>query len=234
MSGGIGSPALATESSNAPSSVAARTRTGPSGAPWVSALASRFESSCAMRPRSQRDRLGRARARPRSRGRARPARSSATTCSSTGAERLVGVAVQRQPAAEPAAREVQHVVDQPGHARDAALRSGRRSRLRLRRRAASRAAACAPASIEASGLRRSWPSTAMNCSRSSARLRARRAGPPRSPPAAPGRRGGSAIRSANSLNMPTVSGVFSRAGRGSMAHSVPKNAPSARRIGIEM
>ena len=29
-------------------------------------------------------------------------------------------------------------------------------------------AACAPPSIEASGLRRSWPSTAMNCSRSSA------------------------------------------------------------------
>ena len=36
-----------------------------------------------------------------------------------------------------------------------------------------------------------------------------------------------AISSANSLNMPIVSGVFSRAGLGSMAHSVPKKRPSA-------
>ena len=43
-----------------------------------------------------------------------------------------------------------------------------------------------------------------------------------------------AISSENSLNMPMVSGVFSRAGRGSMAHSVPKNVPSASMIGIEM
>jgi hypothetical protein len=36
------------------------------------------------------------------------------------------------------------------------------------------------------------------------------------------------------LNIPTTSGVFSRAGRGSIAHNVPKNAPLGRMIGIEI
>jgi hypothetical protein len=33
--------------------------------------------------------------------------------------------------------------------------------------------------------------------------------------------------------MPTVSGELTRLGRGSIAHSVPKNAPPGRRIGTE-
>ena len=91
----------------------------------------------------------------------------------------------------------------------------------------------APASIEASGLRRSWPSTAMNSSRSSAAWRsltsavslvASRSCASRWKP----------MRSAKSRNMPIVSGVFSLAGRGSIAQSVPKKAPLGRRIGIEM
>ena len=45
--------------------------------------------------------------------------------------------------------------------------------------------------------------------------------------------GWKAMRSANSLNMPIVSGVSSRAGLGSMAHK-PKKRPSARLIGTEM
>ena len=42
------------------------------------------------------------------------------------------------------------------------------------------------------------------------------------------------MSSANSSNMPIVSGVSTFAGRGSMAQRVPKNDPSARRIGTEM
>ena len=42
------------------------------------------------------------------------------------------------------------------------------------------------------------------------------------------------MRSANSRNMPTVSGLSSRAGRGSIAQSVPKKSPFERRIGIEI
>jgi hypothetical protein len=36
------------------------------------------------------------------------------------------------------------------------------------------------------------------------------------------------------LNIPMISGVFNRAGRGSIAQSVPKNAPLDRMIGTEM
>ena len=78
------------------------------------------------------------------------------------------VAVEHEPAAQPAAREVQHVVDQPGHPRDAARAS---APTMVDAPCSSSGVCCssrAPASIEASGLRRSWPSTAMNCSRSSA------------------------------------------------------------------
>ena len=42
------------------------------------------------------------------------------------------------------------------------------------------------------------------------------------------------MSSAKSLNVPTISGVLMRAGRGSMAHSVPKNSPSGSTMGIEM
>ena len=41
------------------------------------------------------------------------------------------------------------------------------------------------------------------------------------------------MRSANSLNMPTTSGLLTCAGFGSMAHRVPKNVPSGITMGIE-
>ena len=46
--------------------------------------------------------------------------SSATTCSRTGRERLRGVAVELEAGAEAAAGEVEDVVDEAGHAGDAA------------------------------------------------------------------------------------------------------------------
>jgi hypothetical protein len=89
-----------------------------------------------------------------------------------------------------------------------------------------------PAWIEASGLRRSCPSTAMNCSRSSAAWRSLSSSAWLS-----ARRSSLsmfwAIIWANSLNMPITCGFFSCAGLGSMAQSVPKNFPW-RKIGWEM
>ena len=143
------------------------TRTGASGAPCVSALPSRLESSCAMRARSQSTGSVESERRSRSPGpgrrravRRRPARS-------TGSERLVASRVEREAAAQAAAREIQHVVDQLGHARDAVLHQ-RDDASSPSRSSGVFCSSLAPASIEASGLRRSCPSTAMNCSRSSA------------------------------------------------------------------
>ena len=51
--GVIGSPELATDNSNVPSPVAARTTIGLFGNPWVMALPSRFEASWLMRCPSQ-------------------------------------------------------------------------------------------------------------------------------------------------------------------------------------
>jgi len=42
------------------------------------------------------------------------------------------------------------------------------------------------------------------------------------------------ISSANNLNIPVISGVFNRAGLGSIEQSVPKKRPSFRKIGIEI
>jgi hypothetical protein len=42
------------------------------------------------------------------------------------------------------------------------------------------------------------------------------------------------MRSANSRNICATSGRLRLAGRGSIAHSVPKKAPPGRTIGIEM
>ena len=77
-------------------------------------------SSWAMRARSQSTGLVRAISASIARS-GQAARSSATTCSRTGPSGSCGRAVQLQPAAEAAARKIQHVVDQPGHAIDAAL-----------------------------------------------------------------------------------------------------------------
>ena len=49
----MGSPALATDRVKRPAAVRASTRIGSSAEPWVRALASRFEKSCAMRAGSQ-------------------------------------------------------------------------------------------------------------------------------------------------------------------------------------
>ena len=222
ISGGIGVAALATDSSNTPSAIAARTRTGWSGAPWCSALPSRLDSSWPMRRRShaqrgQRGEVGldravgigwRAARRPPARASASAARSR-RRCSS-------------EPAAEAAAGEVEHVVDQP--AMRAALRraSGARSS-RARSSSGVRCSSCMPASIEASGLRRSWPSTAMNCSRSSAGLRARSAARPRWSPARSLRVEVEGDQLGEQLEHADRSpGLSSCAGRGSIAQSVPK------------
>ena len=84
----------------------------------------------------------------------------------------------------------------------------------------------APPAMEARGLRRSCPSTAMNCSRnadafcSSRRFLIALSWKP--------------ITSANISNISMVSGVFNRCGSGSMAHNVPNMDPSVRRMGIEI
>ena len=65
-----------------------------------------------------------------------------------------------------AAGEVEHIVDQPRHPHHRRLHHG--DDLMLLFGLAVRSRMRAPALIEASGLRRSWPSTAMNCSRNSA------------------------------------------------------------------
>ncbi|MCY1244989.1 hypothetical protein D9M72_580940 [compost metagenome] len=86
----------------------------------------------------------------------------------------------------------------------------------------SRARMRVPAEIEASGLRRSCPRTAMNWSRSSEVSSSRSSFSLASAISARASRC-RAIRSANSRNMPTVTGPPSLAGFGSMAQSVPKN-----------
>ena len=113
FSGGIGWPALATDSSNISPLVEALTETGRSAAPWVSAFATRLESSCAMRPGSLTTRSVEYDV-----GVDHPVRPGGAVLGDNLHQRMLQLArgpADGQPAAEPAAGEIEHVVDEPRH-----------------------------------------------------------------------------------------------------------------------
>ena len=77
----------------------------------------------------------------------------------------MSIPIKGETSSQPAPRKIEHVVDQSSHSQHGRLQHG--DDLMLFIGVCFRPRIRAPALIEARGLRRSWPSTAINCSRNS-------------------------------------------------------------------
>ena len=230
LPGGMAAPSLCTDSSKLPSWQRASTRTGRSASPCSSALASRLSSNWARRLQSQTTAVSSANCAVIVRPGWATRLSATTSCNSAARSSCACKATGMPPPSRPRAKSSTSWII-----------SDMCSTLPWIRRTLRCAAAgngssnsiSAAMLIACSGLRRSCPSTAMNCSRSLARscdalsswsLRASRSSESSC----------AAISCANSSRVCSTCGSSSFAGSGSSAHKVPKKRPSWRTIGAEI
>ena len=215
---GIGSPWFHVDSSKVSPSQLARTSISPSAKPCTMALPTRFDAICWMRGRSQR--MGRSittllpMRRP-----GWATRAASTTSSIAAAARSVHCRFScmpepRRPLAKSRVSSISCAIRLTFLISCSSMPIAAGSTARSLR-------TCAHAETAASGLRRSWPRMAMNCSRSSLWARS-----PISADCVSSRSRSSsswvAISAAKLCSMASVLGSSIGAGRGSMQHRLPK------------